>query len=342
MALETVAGGRAWIYSHHLGRGSAAGMGFSTPVGVIPAKDGVLYVANRGSDTNPNQRISKVTINHEFITEFGKTGPTYGSTEEPHFAFLTSIAMDKEENIYAADEWKNLISVFDSEGNLLRTWGEAGEGEGQLNGPSGVYMDSEGNLWIVNSLNSRVQKFSPEGKFISGFGSKGSGEGQLDMPWGMTIDNNGDLYIADWNNHRVQKFSPNGDVLATFGYGGTGPGSLRHPTGVAVDAEGDVYVVDWMNERVVIYNSDARPLTYLKGDAIDVSPWAQMSIDANPDMQRRRRQVYNLEDQQRPFRMPVACAFDQEANRLIVCDTQRNRLQIYEKDMNYADPQFNL
>ena len=67
-----------------------------------------------------------------------------------------------------------------------------------------------------------------------------------------------------------------------------------------------------------------------------------MSIDANPDMQRRRRQVYDLEDQQRPFRMPVACAFDQETSRLIVCDSQRNRLQIYEKDMNYADPQFNL
>ena len=184
MALETVAGGRAWIYSHHLGRGSAAGMGFSTPVGVIPAKDGVLYVANRGSDTNPNQRISKVTVNHEFITEFGKTGPTYGSTEEPHFAFLTSIAMDKDENIYAADEWKHLISVFDSEGNLLRTWGEVGDGEGQLNGPSGCGIDTDGNLWIVNSLNSRVQKFSPEGQFISGFGSKATKKANSTCPGG--------------------------------------------------------------------------------------------------------------------------------------------------------------
>jgi hypothetical protein len=59
-------------------------------------------------------------------------------------------------------------------------------------------------------------------------------------------------------------------------------------------------------------------------------------------MQRRRRQVYDLEDQQRPFRMPVACAFDQDNNRLVICDTMRGRLQVYEKDDKYMDPQFNL
>ncbi|HIM37656.1 MAG TPA: hypothetical protein EYM38_06490, partial [Dehalococcoidia bacterium] len=62
----------------------------------------------------------------------------------------------------------------------------------------------------------------------------------------------------------------------------------------------------------------------------------------NPDMLRRRRQVNNLEDQQRRFRMPVGCAFDRENNRLIVCDSQRGRLQIYHKETNYADPQANL
>ena len=109
-----------------------------------------------------------------------------------------------------------------------------------------------------------------------------------------------------------------------------------------MDGDGDVYVADWMNQRVVIYDSEAKPLTHLRGDAAEVSKWAQMTIDANPDMQRRRRQMYDLEEQQRVFVMPVACAFDREANRLIVCDTQRDRLQIYHKDSNYIDPQQNL
>ena len=44
-----------------------------------------------------------------------------------------------------------------------------------------------------------------------------------------------------------------------------------------------------------------------------------------------RRRFKNPEVQNY-FRMPVACAFDQSTNRLIVCDTHWRRLQIYEKD----------
>ena len=337
MAIETVVGRRAWIYSHNVGRLMLAGTGFSFPVGIALAKDGVLFVANRGYDHAAGQRISKVTVGEEFITEFGRKGD-----EEGNFKFLTSLALDREENVYVADETHNRITVFDKDGTLLRTWGEAGPGDGQLNGPSGMAFDADENLIIVNSLNSRIQKFSKDGRYLSGFGRKGSAEGEFNMPWGITIDNNGDIYVADWNNHRVQKFNADGDHLLTFGHGGPGPGSLRHPSGVAVDGDGDVYVADWMNDRVVIYNSEAKPLTHLRGDAIEISNWAQMTLDANPDMIRRRRQVYDLEEQQKVFRMPTACTFDQENNRLIVCDTQRNRLQIYHKESNYVDPQYNL
>jgi DNA-binding beta-propeller fold protein YncE len=337
MAIETMAGGRAWIYSHNIGRNGAAGMGFSMPIGVAPARDGVLFVANRGSDTNPNQRISKLTLDQEFITEFGRVDAAQGS-----HVFLTGVALDREENVYTTDEWLNRVSVFDKDGGFLRTWGEAGEAEGQINGPSGLAFDLDENVVVVNSLNSRIQKFSKDGTYVGGFGRKGSAEDELDMPWGITIDSKGDIYVADWNNHRVQKFGSDGAHVMSFGQGGSGPGSLRHPSGVAVDGDGDVYVVDWMNQRVAIYNGEAKPLAYLHGDAVEISKWGQLSIEANPDMRRRRRQVYDLEQQQRAFRMPVACAFDREANRLIVCDSQRGRLQIYEKESNYVDPQANL
>ncbi len=337
MATETVVGRRAWIYSHHVGRYAEVGTGFTFPIGVAAAKDGVLFVGSRGIDVAEMARVSKVTVEQDFITQFG------GGGEDPgQFRFLTALALDREENVYASDEWLNRITVFDKDGDLLRTWGEAGPGPGQLNGPSGMVFDQDDNLIIVNGNDSRIQKFDKDGRYLGGFGRKGSGEDELDTPWGITIDNNGDIYVADWNNHRVQKFNAEGEHLQTIGRGGSGPGALRHPSGVAVDGDGDVYVVDWMNQRVVIYDSEAKPLTHLRGDAVEVSKWAQQTIDANPDMARRRRQMYNLEEQQRVFVMPVACAFDREANRLIVCDTQRDRLQIYHKDSNYLDPQQNL
>lgn len=343
MALNTIVAGRAWLYSHNIGRNAQAGMGFSQPVSVAATKDGTLYVTNRAGEQNPSQRITKCTIDQEFINEFGRKGPVYGGQENVQmFTWINGIAVDKDENVYGSDEWKSIIHVFDKEGEYLKTWGEKGDAEGQLNGAAGICFDANDNLWVVSSFTSRIQKFTKDGQFISGFGSKGAAEGQMEMPNGITIDNDGNVYVADWGNDRVQKFSPDGTHLLTFGHGGTGAGSLNHPTGVCVDNDGDVYVVDWLNERVVIYDKEARPITYLYGDAVEVSKWGQMGLDANPDMVKRRNQVTDLIDQQRKFRMPQGCFYDRDNNRLYVVDTNRARIQVYLKDYHYQDPQFNL
>ena len=40
--------------------------------------------------------------------------------------------------------------------------------------------------------------------------------------------------------------------------------------------------------------------------------------------------------------MPTGLAFDAGKSRLLVADTQRSRVQIYNKLKGYIDPQFNL
>jgi sugar lactone lactonase YvrE len=364
MAQITVASGRCWQYSHYIGRQGGAGTGFSSPIGVAVGKDDMLYVANRAAP-----RITKTTVDQEFIAEFGRGavqanvfgGPAVSEQENP-FVWLTGIALDKDENIYTTDEWLNRVTVMNKDGEILGMWGEQGEAEGQFNGPSGLAFDAQDNVWIVNSKSSRVQKFDKDGKYLGGFGRQGNGEGELDLPWGIAIDNEGDIYVADWNNHRVQKFNTDGTHVLTFGSGkrvgispdgGTpyshtyqshvavNPRDLNHPTGVAVDGDGDVYVVDWMNERVVIFDAQADPVATLRGDASGLSKWAEMSLAANPDMEKAFRRVKTPEIQNY-FRMPVGCTFDQANNRLLVCDTLRSRVQVYHKDDNYMDPQFNL
>ena len=342
MPLNTVAGGRAWLYSHNIGRNAQVGMGFSQPVGVATLPDGTLFVANRSGEQNPSARITKCTVEQEYIGEFGREGIAYQAGSGSLFTWLTGITADAAGNVYASDEWQDQITVFDADGNLLRQWGEAGAGEGQLSGASGLTMDDDGNLWVVSAKTSRVQKFSPDGDYLGGFGSKGSGPADLEMPSGIAVDPSGDIYVADWGNHRVQKYTAGGTHLATFGSKGAGSGELNHPLDVTIDNEGDVYVADWMNERIVIYDADTRPIAYLTGDATEVSDWGNLSLDANPDMVKARRRVPDLEQQQRTFRMPMACTFDRANNRLVVCDTLRSRLQIYDKDDSYLDPQFNL
>ena len=343
MAQNTVAAGRAWLYSHNIGRNGAAGMGFSQPVSIAAAKDGVLYVTNRATEQNPGGiRVTKFNVDQEYLGEFGRQGLAYGSDEPTTFTWISGVALDKDGNVYVADEWQCRVAVFDAEGNPLRGFGVKGEGEGELSGPAGMAFDADDNLWIVNSFNSRIQKFTRDGEFISGFGSKGDAEGQFEMPDGIEIDGNGDIYIADWGNNRIQKFTSGGTHLRTFAHQVNGRDALNHPTDVCVDGDGDVYITDWMNDRVVIYDPEAKPIAYLEGDAVEVSKWGQMGLDANPDMVKARRRVPDLIEQQRKFVKPAAVTYDRDSNLLFVVDTARNRVQVYEKDHEYMDPQINL
>ena len=79
----------------------------------------------------------------------------------------------------------------------------------------------------------------------------------------------------------------------------------------------------------------------LIGDAQVLSKWGQQSVDANPDMMKARRRVKSLEPQWR-FCFPTAVDFDPADRRIIVADSQRNRLQVYKKVRDYSDFQANL
>ena len=360
--LTQIVAGRVWDFSHAVGRTGLSGEGFTQSISVAFGEGDAVYVLNRGYELIPNvpwssagegSRVSKLTIgrvpgDEEFLgetglasatpTEFG--GRSYG-LGEGQMIWPGGMALDSQENIYASDEWMNRISIFDKDLNFLRRWGSAGEGDGEFNGPSGIAVDPLGDLYIVDSRNHRVQKFTKDGKFLAKWGSLGSDDGEFNAPFGMTIDTQGFVYVADHKNHRVQKFTPEGEFVAKFGSHGTGRGQLNRPTDVAVDPDGDVYVCDWANNRVQTFTPDGEFLTSFIGDAQELSKWGKMTVDANIDYIRRRREVKSLEPEWR-FALPMGVGFDAEKNRLVVADSQRGRLQIYDKVKSYMEPQRNL
>jgi DNA-binding beta-propeller fold protein YncE len=272
----------------------------------------------------------------EFINEFGKYGD-----EEGRFIWPTGLAVDSQENVYVTDEWLNLISIYDKDGNFVTRWGVPGRGDGELNRPAGIEIDREDHLHIVDSLNHRVQKFTKDGRFLGKWGSHGSGDGELDSPWGIVMDREGYIYLADHKNNRAQKFTPEGEFVAKFGSYGAGTGQLTRPTDVAVDPDGDVYVCDWINNRVQAYEPDGRFFMTFVGDAVVPSKWHQMGIDANADVGKARRRLPTLEPTWRLV-APRAVVFDADKRRLMISDTVRGRIQIYNKLGEYQDPQRNL
>ena len=231
----------------------------------------------------------------------------------------------------------NRLSVFDADGNFLSAWGSPGDGIGEFDGPSGIVIDSQDDLYIVDSRNHRIQKFTKDGVPLAAWGELGDGEGQFDSPWGIASDSEGFIYVADHKNHRVQKFTSSGEFTASFGCYGSGRGQLDRPAAVAVDSDGDVYVCDWSNDRVQVFGADGRFVTSLRGDAFELSHWAKMTVQANPDAVRRRREVRDPQVEWR-LSLPTDLVFDAINQRLIVADTQRQRLQIYNKPKDYTVP----
>ena len=159
------------------------------------------------------------------------------------------------------------------------------------------------------------------------------------MPWGICIDNYDNIYVADWGNNRVQKFSSTGELLVKFERSSSGVGDLKGPSGVAVDSDGDVYVTDWGNHRVQIYDAKGRYITALIGDAQDPSPWTQTYINANPEILKARRRA-DMEPEWR-FHRPVAVNVD-SSDRIVVLESYRHRIQIYNKLKNYEEHSLNL
>ena len=331
--LTTVAAGRVFDYSYCIGMYSQSAQGFWTPQDFVLGQNGRIYVLSRGVE-QLGQRVSKINFDHEFQGQFGSFGG-----EDGRFMWPRSIDLDQHGRVYVSDEYLNRISVFDAEGAFRYHFGRSGSGEGELNGPSGIAFDSHDTVWVVDSLNHRVQNFSQIGEFRSSFGQQGSAGGEMEMPWGICIDKNDGIYVADWGNDRVQKFSPSGDLLVRFEAASNGVGSLKGPSGVAVDSDGDVDVTDWGNHRVQSYDASGRYLTALVGAAQEPSPWHQTYLAGNPEYLKARRRA-DMEPEWR-FRRPVAVNVDAD-DRIIVLESARHRLQIYNKLKDYEEHSLNL
>ena len=301
----------------------------NTPVDVAIGREGRLYILCRGGALS---FIRQLSMDDDDLGAFNLAGggAQVGGSRgvNGHFLWPASVIIDSDENLWVSDEGTHKISVLSKEGELLGLWGEAGEGDGQLNRPSGIALDPEGNIYVVDTQNHRVQKFTKDGEFLIKFGTFGEGDGELNMPWGIAVDELGDVYVADWRNDRIQKFSADGEFIFKFGKPGCRDGEFNRPSGVAVDQDGDIYVADRGNNRVLLFNSEGRLVEKFIGDAT-LSKQAHNYMITN-QMALRLRVMASLEPQKR-LRAPISVRVDDQG-RMYVTDYGSHRVQIYQKE----------
>ena len=199
---------------------------------------------------------------------------------------------------------------------LAEGWGELPEGY-EYQQVAGVAVDESDRVYAFNRSSHQVIVLDREGNFLR------SWDQDFAQPHGIHIGPDGNFYLADRDAHVVQKYSPEGRLLLTLGTpnspSDTGyiaqerevqraAGPFNLPTGVAVNDAGDIFVSDgYGNCRV--HKFDA-------GGAL-VKSWGSPGLEDPGD-----------------FNLPHGIGLDNEG-RLLVCDRQNHRIQVFDQDGNY-------
>ncbi len=188
---------------------------------------GQAYANANGSCTNAQAYV--ITYAGD-----GKAGYKDGDIAHAEFNVITCMTMDKNGNIYVADNNGTLIRKINTTNGVVSTLaGSTTLGYINATGTAaqfyyitGMTVDNSGNLYVADfaNYNNVIRKVTPSGlvSTFAGGNKLGFGDGQgaaagFSGVYGITIDAYGNLYVADVGS--VRKITPGGLVST---YAGTG------------------------------------------------------------------------------------------------------------------------
>ena len=258
------------------------------------------------------------------------------------------VAVNQRGEVVVTEYREHCVSIFDSSGKRIQSFGTHGSGNGQFSLPRGVVVDSEGNILVVDSGNHRIQKFTANGKFLGAIGTKGDGPLQFLYPMDISLNSiNNKVYIVDLN-HRVQVLNSDLSFFCLFGNEGIGKGQFKYPQAITCDSNGKVYVAESENNRIQVFNFDGKymrmfyrfdqdkehELSYPVGITIDNDNRVYVSGNHNqcifvftPDGQ-FMTSFGGEGEGPGEFKCPVGLAVD-NSGVVYVCDSDNNRIQYF-------------
>src|SRR5215471_9141291 len=138
-------------------------------------KEDNIWVADKGSDMvikfNPDGRVVMVFGRKQEASDEG-TGPLKHPKPplppiDGMFRQVTDVTWDPAGNAYISDGYINSrVAKVDLNGKWLKSWGEPGDGPGQLNTPHSIAADAQGNIYVADRGNRRIQVFDTDGKLL--------------------------------------------------------------------------------------------------------------------------------------------------------------------------------
>jgi len=202
--------------------GAASLARFDSPLGIVVATNGTIYVADTGNHTI--RAISSAGGVTTLAGSAGDWGTSDGLGAVARFNGPLGLALDSNGNLFVSDSNNHTIRKIAPD-HTVTTWAGAPLIDGFVNGdraaarfskPAELRFDSQDNLYVADSFNHAIRKISAEGKVttVTGFsGQSGAADGingqpQFYNPYSLAFLPDGSLAVADAYNQTIRQAIP--------------------------------------------------------------------------------------------------------------------------------------
>jgi hypothetical protein len=199
---------------------------FNWPHGFFIDADDNLWMSDARGVGGKGHQVMKFTPDGTLLMTLGTAG--VAGDGENTFDGPADVAVAPNGDIFVVDgHGNNRVVKFNTSGEFIMSWGEAGTGPGQFNEPHSLAFDSRGRLFVGDRVNERIQVFDQNGRFLA--------EWTGIMASGMDITEDDVIYVADYQL-RLGIVIANASDFSEIGFI-----ENAMPEGVTVDRMGNVY-----------------------------------------------------------------------------------------------------